>query len=221
MPFPLLRTRAACVIALACATLLFTSCADPWSSPHPEPTAVGEPGAGFFPESTPTPEATVEPVPGTWESVDPSSGYRVVLLTVGDDDPTTTLVSGVQRWAQHRDVDLRVVDAEQDHVGGADAAIGMSPDLIVIVGEELIDLMAIVTANHLHTQFLVLGAEIAEPTENVTAVDWTGAGFRGEGLGTAGDYDAASFTPERADAAIRAGVAAVLNDLTGVVLWLG
>ena len=65
-----------------------------------------------------------------------------------------------------------------------------------------------------------MGAELAEPTRNVTAVAWSGASFRGEGLGTSSTYDAASFTAERCSASVRAGVAAVLNDVTGVVIWL-
>lgn len=77
-----------------------------------------------------------------------------------------------------------------------------------------------VTPNHLSQPFLVVGAELAEPTGNVTAVDWSGASFRGEGLGASSAYDPASFTAERCAAAIRAGVAAVLNDLTGIVIWL-
>lgn len=66
----------------------------------------------------------------------------------------------------------------------------------------------------------MVGAELAEPTHNVTAVDWSGASFRGEGLGASSTYDPASFTADRCAAAIRAGVAAVLNDRTGIVLWL-
>jgi hypothetical protein len=61
---------------------------------------------------------------------------------------------------------------------------------------------------------------LAEPTENVTATDWTGASFRGEGLGMPSAYDPATFTRERAARAVRAGVAAVLNDLTGIVIRL-
>jgi hypothetical protein len=34
-------------------------------------------------------------------------------------------------------------------------------------------------------------------------------------------YDPASFTPERAGRAVRAGVAAVLNGLNGIAIWLG
>jgi hypothetical protein len=80
--------------------------------------------------------------------------------------------------------------------------------------------LALVTPNHLDQQFLVVGAELAEPTANVTATDWTGASFRGEGLGMSSEYDAATFTPERAARAVRAGVAAVLHHLTGIVIWL-
>ena len=76
------------------------------------------------------------------------------------------------------------------------------------------------TASHLDQQFLVIGAELAEPTANVTAADWTGASFRGEGLGMPSAYDPATFTPERAGRAVRAGVAAVLNGLTGIVIQL-
>ncbi|GIH17244.1 hypothetical protein [Rugosimonospora africana] len=79
----------------------------------------------------------------------------------------------------------------------------------------------LVTPSHLPQQFLVVGAELAEPTSNVTAVDWSGASFRGEGLGMCSAYDPGSFTAERCASAIRAGVAAVLNNLTGIVIWLG
>jgi hypothetical protein len=54
----------------------------------------------------------------------------------------------------------------------------------------------------------------------VTAANWAGASFRGEGLGTSTGYKPASFTDERAGRAIRAGVAAVLNNLTGIVIQL-
>ncbi len=61
---------------------------------------------------------------------------------------------------------------------------------------------------------------MAEPTGNVTAADWAGASFRGEGLGVPTAYDPATFTSERAARAVRAGVAAVLNDITGIVIQL-
>jgi hypothetical protein len=74
-------------------------------------------------------------------------------------------------------------------------AMNLAPDLIIAAGHPLIDPLGLVTANHLDRQFLVIGAELAEPTTNVTAADWTGASYRGEGLGMSSTYNPASFTP--------------------------
>jgi hypothetical protein len=92
--------------------------------------------------------------------------------------------------------------------------------LFALTGFVGADLGEVAVLNPLDQQFLIVGAELAEPTGNVTAADWTGASFRGEGLGVPSTYDPASFTPERAGRAIRAGVAAVLNHLTGIVVWI-
>jgi len=212
------------VAALAVVAAATTGCgsrSDDWTQPHPMPTAVGALGAGFVdPSATPTPEGTVTPKPGSWNDVHPPKGYRVVLLTAGHDAPTTALVKAVKDWAAAEDVSLRTVAADADHVAGITKAINMKPDLIVAAGNDLVDPLAVVTASHLAQQFLVVGAEVAEPTQNVTASDWSGASFRGEGLGASSTYDPASFTEQRCAAAIRAGVAAVLHNLTGIVIWL-
>ena len=216
-------TLAAAAAAAALVTVTGCSSGDDWSRPHPKPTPVGTLGPGFIDGSSPpAPEATATPRPGSWNEVHPSKGYRVVLLTAGDDRPTTSLVKAVKEWADEENVDLRTVvaDAPADLVPGITKALTMNPDLIVSAGNDLIDPLATVTPNHLSQQFLVVGAELAEPTHNVTAVDWSGASFRGEGLGTSSTYDAASFTTDRCAAAISAGAAAVLNDLTGIVFWL-
>jgi hypothetical protein len=109
---------------------------------------------------------------------------------------------------------------EHDAIASITKAIKMKPDLIVSAGNDLIDALTVVTASNLQQRFLVVGAELAEPTHNVTAVDWSGASFRGEGLGMSSAYDPASFTAQRCTAAVRAGVAAVLSNLTGLVVWL-
>ena len=123
---------------------------------------------------------------------------------------------------QDEDVSLKTVTASDPHtyVATIDKAIGMEPDLVITAGNELVDPLAMVTPNHLDQPFLVVGAELAEPTHNVTAADWAGASFRGEGLGASSTYDPASFTPERARDAVRSGVAAVLSGVTGIVIWL-
>ncbi|WP_372517993.1 hypothetical protein [Solirubrobacter ginsenosidimutans] len=194
---------------------------DDWSQPHAKPTAIGTLGAGFFdPKAPPAPEASIAPRPGSWDDVHPSKGYRVVLLTAGEDAPTRTLVDAVTKWAEEEDASLKTVKATDSshYIPSITKAMNLAPDLIVCVGNHLVDPLALVTANHLDQQFLVVGAELAEPTANVTAADWTGASFRGEGLGMPDAYDPATFTPERAGRAIRAGVAAVLNRLTGIVI---
>ncbi|MFS8197496.1 hypothetical protein ACLVWQ_02295 [Streptomyces sp. CWNU-52B] len=213
--------------ALAATAALVTGCGDgdgdDWSQSRPRPSAVGELRPGFVdPSASPAPEATVTPRPGSWSGVRPSEGYRVALLTAGDDRPTKALVTAVRDWAEREDVDLRtetVTDAA-DMVPAVDRVIGMRPDLVVSAGDDLIDALATVTPNHLSQQFLVVGAELAEPTHNVTSVDWSGASFRGEGLGMSSAYDPASFTAARCAAAIRAGAAAVLSGWTGIVVWV-
>lgn len=211
-------------IALVVLTVLTACGGDDWSEPHAAPTPVGSLSAGFEPSSPPSPEATIKPRQGSWDDVHPSPGYRVVLVTAGDDEPTRTIVSAVQDWADDEEVQLRTVEADDalsgDLISGIVEAMQLRPDLIVSAGNALVDPLATVTANHLDQQFLVIGAEVPEPTHNVTAVDWTGAAFRGEGLGASSHYDPESFTAERADAAVRAGVTAVLHELTGIVLWI-
>jgi hypothetical protein len=219
------RSRAyALLVALATAVLV-SACGstDDWSAPHAKPTAVGTLGPGFVdPTAPPPPESTIMPRPGSWNGVHPSKGYRVVLLSSGEDRPTKTLVDAVTRWAEEEDVSLKTVTAPHPGqlISSISQAIELAPDLVISAGNDLVDPLALVTPNHLNQQFLVIGAELAEPTENVTAADWTGAAFRGEGLGMPSAYDPATFTRERAARAVRAGVAAVLNDLTGIVIQL-
>lgn len=209
------------VVSVAMLGLLVGCATGPgWDAPRPAPAALGTPAPGFAPATPPAPESTHSPAPGSWAGVSAPSGYRVVLLTVGDDAPTRTLVDAVEAWAADTGADLEVVHADDDMIDGAVRAMELNPDLIVSAGDALVDPLATVTANHLDRQFLIVGAELAEPTENVTAVDWTGAAYRGEGLGTPAAYDPASFTPARAASAVRAGVAAVLTGLRGVVLWI-
>ncbi|MGC4866013.1 hypothetical protein ACLQ3B_11360 [Micromonospora sp. DT53] len=213
------------VAMLAATAALVTACnsSDDWSEPRPAPSAIGALGPGFVDPSTkPAPEATITPQPGSWADVHPPKDYRVVLLTSGTDNPTKALVTAVKEWADDEHVDIRtiVVGNAHDAVPNIAKAMEMGPDLIVSAGNDLIDGLALVTPNHLDEKFLVVGAELAEPTHNVTAVDWDGASFRGEGLGMSSTYDPNSFTKDRCAAAIRAGVAAVLNDLTGLVIWL-
>jgi len=217
--------RAGTLTAAAAIAILVSGCnsGDDWSRPHAQPSPIGTLARGFTdPTASPAPEATITPRAGSWDAVHPSRGYRVVLLTAGNDPQTKTLVTGVTQWAKAEHVSLETITAKGPHqlIPRISTAVALAPDLIISAGNDLVDPMSLVTPNHLDQQFLVVGGELAEPTANVTAADWTGASFRGEGLGMSSTYDPDSFTPERAAAAVRAGVASVLNGLTGIVIWL-
>lgn len=64
----------------------------------------------------------------------PPAGYRVVLLTLGDDAPARALADAVRDWAGAEEVSLRTVTAaHRDPVAGIVAAIRMRPDLTGVV----------------------------------------------------------------------------------------
>jgi hypothetical protein len=215
------------IAALVAATALFfvfSASSDDSAEPHAERRPIGTLGSGFFnPAAPPPPEGMIKPRPGSWDAVHPPRGYRVVLLTTGDDPATTTLVTRVKHWAKAEHVSLNTIAVSEadDFVDAIVEAIDLEPDLVISAGHALVDPLALVTASHLDQQFLVVGAQLPEPTVNVTAAIWRGASSRGrEVADTASSFDPDAFTSERADAAIRAGVASVLNDLTGIVISL-
>ncbi len=111
-----MTTTVATIVALT----LLTGCstAPGWSEMRADPSPVGSPGAGFFPATPPPPESTHTPPPGSWDGVGAPEGYRVVLLTVGDDAPTAVLVRAVQEWATETRADLEVVHADDDMIDG-------------------------------------------------------------------------------------------------------
>jgi hypothetical protein len=223
-PYSHLRLRAVAVLitatALAFAFGTRASIFDPTAGRRP----IGALGSGFYdPEKPPPPEGTIRPRPGSWDAVRPPRGYRVVLLTAGDDDPTRTLVTAVRHWAAAEDVRLSTVEVKRRDraIDGIVEAIDLRPDLVICAGNALVDALALVTASHLDRHFLIIGAQLPEPTMNVTASIWQGASSRGREVpDTSASFDPRAFTHERAGAAIRAGVASVLHDLTGIVIWL-
>jgi len=165
----------------------------------------------------------IRPRPGSWDAVRPPRGYYVVLLTAGDDPPTTMLVMEVEQWANAEHVTLETVAVTEPDafVDGIVEAMNLTPDLVICAGHALVDALALVTASHLNQQFLVVGAQLPEPTVNVTAAVWREASSRGgEVPDTASSFDPDAFTHRHVAAAIRAGVASVLSNITGIVIWL-
>ena len=221
------RRRVAALVAGSTLAIIVSGCIfskKNSSESRAERRPIGALGPGFIdPAAPPPPEGTIRPKPGSWDAVHPPRGYRVVLLTAGDDHPTTTLVTAVRQWANAEHVRLKTVAVTEPRrfVDGIVEAMDLRPDLVICAGNALVDALALVTASYLDQQFLVVGAQLPEPTVNVTAAIWRGASSRGgEVADTASSFDPDAFTRERAGAAIRAGVASVLSDLTGIVIWL-
>ncbi|GAA1850269.1 hypothetical protein [Myceligenerans crystallogenes] len=237
VPLPVLTTPLAGALAMALVTTL-SAC----SVPAPSGRAPGADGAAnpagttppaasrvhatvgpdfADPADRPAPESTITPAPGSWSGVRPPAGYRVVLLT-GEDGPTVRAVrDAVAAWARAEDVDverMRVTDPadELDVVVGA---LESAPDVVVAAGDDLTDALALATASYLDQQVLVVGSQLPEPTGNVTAVVWPGAAS-GRGDVPGGAAGGSAFTPERTDAAVRAGTTAVLTGWTGLVVEL-
>jgi hypothetical protein len=220
------RRRVAALVAGSTLAIIVSGCIfskKNSSESRAERRPIGALGPGFIdPAAPPPPEGTIRPKPGSWDAVHPPRGYRVVLLTAGNDPATATLVTAVKQWAEAEHVGLETVAVTQQRVvDGIVQAMDLRPDLVVCAGNALVDALALVTASHLDHQFLVVGAQLPEPTMNVTAAVWRGASSRGaEVPDTASSFDPDAFTPARAGAAIRAGVASVLSDLTGIVISL-
>ncbi|RMI09084.1 BMP family ABC transporter substrate-binding protein [Cellulomonas triticagri] len=94
-------------------------------------------------------------------------------------------------------------DPESVLVAAADA----EPDVVVVVGADLVDALDRVSSQRLGQQFLVVGAQLPEPTANVTAVVWPGADAR---WAVDAPTDAAVLLPRVAEATV-AGLASVAD----------
>ncbi|HEY0118964.1 MAG TPA: hypothetical protein VGC04_09305 [Cellulomonas sp.] len=220
-----LTHRYAAPLAMVALVALAGGCSsqDAWAAPHASPVAVGTLGPGFVGSTrTPAPEGTITPVPGSWDGVRPPAGYRVVLLVGDSDDATTTEADAVRSWATAQDASLRTITVTDPngYVDGIVDALKLQPDLVVGVGNDLMPPLALVSASNLQQQFLTVGAQIAEPTANVTAAVWDDASLKSEGVGLGSSFDPAAVTPERAESAVRAGVASILSGWTGIIVWL-
>ncbi|MGO4258245.1 hypothetical protein [Marmoricola sp. RAF53] len=204
-----------------------------WSEPHQAPHAQGRLDAGFHAPDVDGfySSQVVEPDPETWNDVRPSGDYRVLVLVAGKDahtpqDPqVAVLVDAVRKWAKTEDrvkLKLRYLSDPHTFIHDLDGAAKRDhADLIVTAGNRLVEPVAAVSANYAGEdpqQFLVLGAEVAEPTANIAATDWTGSAYLGEGLDESLYYDPAAVTAPRAYAALRAGVAAVLSGYRSVIV---
>lgn len=213
------------VLATAALVAALTGCAVAGTSAvvdPADPVAVRAAlGADFLGgNTTPSPEATVTPAPGSWAGIEPPVGYRVTVILVRSDPDAAVLGTALTSWAQSHGVVLTERVAEDSAAVEREAVAAVGADLIIGAGSGVVDELARMTPQHLDQKFLVVAAELPEPTENVTSVVWDGASFRGSGISAVEDRVAGAVTPDRVASAIGAGVASVLAEHTGIVLYL-
>jgi hypothetical protein len=212
------------MVALVASTL--TGCgggegsAVPTPPASPSPTSIAPPTGSAYavvPEPGRTLGAT--PVPTAIDL----QGYRLAVVTPDDSAASRRLLGAARAFATESGAALRVFAAQPggDPVGAALAeAVASEPDLVVGLGEGVADVFSFETAQLLDQQFLVVGAQLAEPTENVTAVIWPGATGRGSAAGPDGVLDPATATEPRGRDALAVGVESVRRGETGIVLQL-
>lgn len=200
-------------VGLVAGLALLTGCGAVGAQDAATPTAAPVPGSTLAPDLA----ATGAPVP---------DGMALAVVVPADPDVATApLADAVDRWAAAHDVEhvRHVVTGDDDLVALVESA-GTDGATVVVPGGELVDAVDSASSQHLEVPFLLLGAQLPEPTENVTAVVWPGATSRGS-RAPADEPDesaeAAAVTADRADAAVAAGLAGLRAGTTGVVLDLG
>jgi hypothetical protein len=190
--------------------------------------SVSEEGAAPRPtdaahEIVPEPGRTIEATPPA--SVSGLGGYRIAAIVPDTSATSVALLSAARAVASASGASLREFPVDEegaDPVGAAlDRALDARPDLVVGLGDGVVDVFSFESAQLLDQQFLVVGAQLAEPTGNVTAVVWDGATSRGSAAGSDGELSAASVTEGRGADAFEAGLASIQDGTTGVVLRLG
>jgi hypothetical protein len=178
------------------------------------------------PEGSSAPEADtsqVAPAPGrtiaaTPPSVGTLAGYRIAVVVPDDSSASLALLEAARDFAESTGAELSEFPADasgDDPVGAALAeAVEADADVVVGLGEGTVPVFDFETGKILEQQVLVVGGQLAEPTENVTAVIWPGATSRDPG-------DDASVTVGRGTDALGAGITSIRDGVSGVVLDLG
>ncbi|WP_199732089.1 BMP family ABC transporter substrate-binding protein [Cellulomonas triticagri] len=181
--------RPAAVLAAVAVLLALGGCAGASPAAHGGSTPPVGPTAPALAAPSPTPDAAAPvlavvggPAPAVEQVVAAVTGQGAEVL------PAATPASG---------------DPESVLVAAADA----EPDVVVVVGADLVDALDRVSSQRLGQQFLVVGAQLPEPTANVTAVVWPGADAR---WAVDAPTDAAVLLPRVAEATV-AGLASVAD----------
>ncbi|WP_156316481.1 hypothetical protein [Leucobacter japonicus] len=150
-----------------------------------------------------------------------TADWHVVVISSGDTDSQIVSDALLRLAPEHlASVDVRTTDRADEslaHLLG-DPATTARPDLIVGIGPATAGAFDLLSAANLDQQFLMLGTQLAEPTDNVTAAVWPGADERAVFADRAPSFFA---TPADADTAVRAGITAAATGWNGFVFEAG
>jgi ABC-type phosphate transport system substrate-binding protein len=168
----------------------------------------------------PSPGATLPPVTAPPASADRLASFTVRIVAADDALSASGTAAAIAFAEQNgADVEASVSAAGDDDAFAAhlEEAVAAAPSVILTVGPNAVDLVDSASANNLGQLFLLVGAQLPEPTANVTAAVWPGADSRGT-------VSMAETSPEafsaHVDAGLEAGFAAILADETGYVYEL-
>ena len=205
--------------------MTLTACAAPESG-----FSTAERTASPVPSGSTTESAgTSRPAPGrTVEAVVPADagdlrGVRIAVVVPDEGATSRALQEGLRGVAEVNGLVVEEFVATGDAASVDEAfaqALAAEPHIVVGLGAGAVDVFAYNSSQWLDQDFLLLGAQVAEPTSNVAAVIWEGATSRGSGAPADGDLDHTAVTPSRAAEAVSAGLATVMSGESGVVLHL-
>lgn len=219
---PTRRRRFAALAVAAALAATLTGCVAPvvdGSTPGDAPTSAdAAPPTG---EASPAPGRTIAATPPA--DVAALRGVRIAAVVPDDGPATRVLRDALRGFARTHGLELEEFAAAADAASLETAfaeAVTREPHVVVGLGAGDVDVFAYGSSQVLDQDFLLLGAQLAEPTANVTAVVWEGATSRGSGAPADGELDDAAVTGVRATEAAAAGLSAVMSGVSGVVLHL-
>ncbi len=169
------------------------------------------------------------PAPGrTVEAAAPAArgdlrGVRIAVVVPDDGATSRSLQAAVRSFAEVNGltVDEFVATGDAASIDSAFAeALATEPHIVVGLGAGCVDAFAYNSSQWLDQDFLLLGAQVAEPTANVAAVVWEGATSRGSGAPADGDLDDSAVSAGRAAEAVAVGLTTVMSGESGIVLHL-
>jgi hypothetical protein len=219
------ETASAVAAALVLASVLTACAGSTGTAPAGPPSVAGGSAAptGSTETGRPVPGATSTPDPGSWTTAVAPAGFTIAVVSAmapGADPEVDAAVEAIRARAGAATVGTATIPPGSSGSGDPFAEVlADSPDLIVVLGPELLDATDRSSASNLGQQFLIVGAQLPEPTANVTAVVWPGAAARRADEPRAVPNGMPEVA-QRAGDALPAGLAALLEDTTGGVLVL-